>query len=126
MPSIGKLPPQAVELEEAVLGAIMLERDSLNEVIDLISPDSFYSEKNKNIYEAIVQLFSENEPIDILTVTNKLRKIGKLESSGGAFYVTQLTSTVSQSANIRYHAMIVSEMAPKRAAKVVIKIGRLS
>jgi len=112
--NIGKLPPQAIELEEAVLGAIMLEKDSLNEVIDLLSPDSFYSEKNKNIYEAILQLFSENEPIDILTVTNKLRKNERLESSGGAFYVTELTSKISSSSNIRYHAMIVSEMAVKR------------
>ena len=112
--NIGKLPPQAIELEEAVLGAIMLEKDALNEVIDILSPDSFYSDKNKNIYEAILQLFSDNDPIDLLTVTNRLRKLGKLESSGGAFYVTELSAKVSSSSNIRYHSMIIAEMAIKR------------
>ncbi|MCC5937024.1 MAG: replicative DNA helicase [Lunatimonas sp.] len=112
--ALGKLPPQAVDLEEAVLGALMLEKDALTAVVDILSADSFYKDSHKVIYEAILDLFNEGEPIDILTVTNQLRKNGKLELAGGAFHVTDLTSKVSSAANIEYHARIVTEQAMKR------------
>jgi replicative DNA helicase len=111
---IGKLPPQELELEEAILGALMLEKDAINEVIDILRPDSFYSDAHSMIFSAIVELFSKNEPIDLLTVTNRLRKNGELEKAGGSFRITEITSSVSSSANIQYHARIISETSIKR------------
>ena len=111
---LGKLPPQAVDLEEAVLGALMLERDALTNVIDILRPESFYKESHAEIYRAIYELFQSSEPIDILTVTNQLRKGGKLELVGGPYYITQLTNRVSSAANIEYHARIIVEQSIKR------------
>lgn len=105
----GKLPPQAVDLEEAVLGAIMLEKDALTSIIDALKPEVFYKESHQKIYKSILQLFEKSEPIDILTVTNQLKKNGELEIVGGPFYITQLTSRVASSANIEYHARIISQ-----------------
>ncbi|MDF9795826.1 replicative DNA helicase [Catalinimonas alkaloidigena] len=112
--TMGKLPPQATDLEEAVLGALMLEKEALTTVIDILQIDSFYKDSHKEIYKAILQLFDNSEPIDILTVTNQLRKIGTLEFAGGAFYVSGLTQKVNSAANVEFHARIVSEMAIKR------------
>lgn len=112
--SLGKVPPQATDLEEAVLGALMLEKDALTEVIDILKVDSFYKDSHQAIFEAILDLFGESQPIDLLTVTAQLRKNGKLEVAGGAFYITQLTSKVSSAANIEYHSRIISEQAIKR------------
>lgn len=111
---LGKLQPQATDLEEAVLGALMLEKGALNEVIDILNPDSFYKDAHKEIFEAIVDLFKANEPVDILSVTQKLRKSGKIELVGGPYYITQLTNRVSSAANIEYHARIIVEQAIKR------------
>ncbi len=111
---LGKLPPQAIDLEEAVLGALMLEKDALTTVIEILQVDSFYRETNQKIYEAILQLFDNSEPVDILTVTNQLRKNGTLEFAGGPFYVSGLTQRVNSAANVEYHARIVSEKAIKR------------
>jgi len=111
---LGKLPPQATDLEEAVLGALMLEKDALTNVIDILKPESFYKESHKAIYQAIYDLFQETEPIDILTVTNKLRTEGKIEMVGGPYYITQLTNKVSSAANIEYHARIIVEQSIKR------------
>jgi len=111
----GKVPPQAVELEEAVLGALMLEKDALTTVIDILTVDSFYKEANAEIYNTIVDLFNRSEPVDLLTVTNDLRKKGKLELVGGPYYITELTSKVNSAANIEYHARIINEQAIKRA-----------
>ena len=112
--SLGKLPPQAVDLEEAVLGALMLEKDALTNVIDILKPDSFYRDNHKEIFSAIVELFNNSEPVDILTVTNQLRKKGVLDMVGGPYYITQLTSKVSSAANVEYHARIINEKAIKR------------
>lgn len=105
----GKLPPQAVDLEEAVLGAIMLEKDALTAVIDILKPETFYKEVHQIIFEAIRQLFQKPEPVDILTVTNQLKSMGKLEITGGAYYITQLTNRVSSAANIEYYARILMQ-----------------
>ena len=96
--NMGKMPPQAVELEEVVLGALMLEKDALTNVIDILKPESFYREAHEEIYKAIVQLFNNSEPVDLMTVTNQLRKNGKLEIVGGAYYITSLTSRVNSAA----------------------------
>ncbi|BDD09580.1 replicative DNA helicase [Fulvitalea axinellae] len=110
----GKMPPQALELEEVVLGALMLEKEALTSVVDILRPESFYKDSHQEIYRAVLELFNEAEPVDILTVTEKLRKRGKLEAVGGAFFVSQLTSRVSSAANIEFHARIVSEQSIKR------------
>ena len=105
----GKVPPQAIDLEEAVLGALMLEQNALTAVIDILKPEVFYREAHQLIFRAIQRLFSASEPIDILTVTNELKKSGDLELVGGPYYITQLTNRVASSANIEYHARIISQ-----------------
>ena len=100
----GKLPPQAVDLEEAVLGAIMLEKNSVNESIDILKPESFYKESHQKIFTAIRDLFQNSEPIDILTVTKRLQKSGDLDFVGGPYYISQLTNRVASAANIQYHS----------------------
>ncbi len=112
--NLGKLPPQAIDMEEAVLGALMLEKDALTTVIDILKPESFYKDANKEVYQAIVDLFNNSEPVDMLTVANQLRELGKLEIAGGAYYLTELTSRVNSAANIEFHSRIVVEQAIKR------------
>ncbi len=112
--SLGKLPPQALDLEEAVLGALMLEKGALNAVVEFLKPEHFYSEQHQEIYRAIIELFKGSEPVDMRTVVNQLRKEAKLELVGGAYYIAELTSKVSSGANIEYHARVVIEMAIKR------------
>jgi len=116
----GKLPPQAVDLEEAVLGAMMLEKDAVTAVIDMLHPDVFYKEAHQAIYSAIHKLFSSNQPIDILTVTNELKSGGNLELAGGAYYITQLTSRIASSANIEFHAGILMQ---KHLQRELIRIS---
>jgi replicative DNA helicase len=112
--SLGKLPPQAPDLEEAVLGALMLEKNALTAVIEFLRPDHFYVEAHKIIFEAIIDLFKTSDPVDMRTVVAQLRKNGKLELVEGAYKIAELTSKVSSAANIEYHARIVIEMAIKR------------
>ncbi|WP_395803549.1 replicative DNA helicase [Daejeonella sp.] len=106
---LGKLPPQAIDLEEAVLGALMLEKDALSAVIDILNPAVFYKDSHQKIFEAIQFLFQKSSPIDILTVTAQLRQQGDLEMIGGAYYITELTNRVASAANIEYHARIISQ-----------------
>lgn len=113
--ALGKLPPQAIELEEAILGALMLEKDALTDAIEKLNPDTFYKEAHQIIFNAIKVLFQKGEPVDILTVTNQLRSTGELEIVGGAYYIAQLTSKVSSSANIETHVQIITELAIKRS-----------
>lgn len=112
--SLGKLPPQALDLEEAILGALMLEKNALTAVVEFLRPEHFYTEQHKEIYTAIIDLFKNSEPVDMRTVVAQLRKSGKLELVGGAYYIAELTSKVSSAANIEYHARIIIEMAIKR------------
>ena len=112
--SLGKLPPQAVDIEEVVLGALMLEQHALSSVIDILKVESFYKEAHQNIYESIVQLFNNSDPVDIKTVVHQLRKNGKLELVGGSYYIADLTTRVNSAANIEYHARIISEQSIKR------------
>jgi replicative DNA helicase len=112
--SLGKLPPQALDLEEVVLGALMLEKNALNAVVEFLKPEHFYLETHKEIYTAIVELFKSTEPVDMRTVVNQLRKSGKIEVVGGAYYIAELTAKVSSAANIEYHARVIMEMAIKR------------
>ncbi len=111
---IGKIPPQAPELEEAVLGAVMLEKEAVATVIEILRPPYFYKDAHQKIYEAIESLFARSEPVDILSVTNELRKNGNLELVGGAYYVAWLTSRVGSAANVEYHARVIAEKFIKR------------
>jgi replicative DNA helicase len=112
--SLGKLPPQALDLEEAVLGALMLEKNALNAVVEFLKPEHFYKETHKEVYAAIVDLFKSSDPVDMRTVVNQLRKTGKLELIGGAYAIAELTSKVSSAANIEFHSRVIMEMAIKR------------
>lgn len=103
----GKLPPQAVDIEEIVLGALMLEKNAISTVVNLLSSDVFYKEAHQVIYRAIISLYDKSQPVDILTVTNRLKETNNLELSGGPFYITQLTSRIASSANIEHHAGIL-------------------
>ena len=105
----GKLPPQAVDIEEAVLGAIMLEKDALTDVIEILQPDMFYLDAHQRIFTAVKKLFADNKPIDILTVTNQLKFSGDLDVVGGAYYISKLTNRVSSSANTEFHSRIIVE-----------------
>ncbi len=111
---LGKMPPQATDLEEAVLGAIMLDKNALTDVIEILSVDSFYKEANQKVFKAILSLFDKTEPIDILTVTQELRESGELELVGGAYYISKLTSRVNSAANIEFHSRIIAQSAIKR------------
>ena len=105
----GKLTPQAVEFEEAVLGALMIDDNAVTEVLSILKPEMFYVEANQHIFSAIRKLFSASQAIDVLTVTNQLKKDKLLEVSGGASYVAGLTNRINSSANVEFHARIVME-----------------
>lgn len=105
----GKVQPQATALEEAVLGALMLDKDALSSVMDIVSPASFYLDAHKHIYEAMIVLFNASHPIDLLTVTEELKKLDKLAEVGGPGYLVKLTNKVASAANIEYHARIIAQ-----------------
>jgi replicative DNA helicase len=111
---IGKVPPQAVDMEEAVLGAMLLEKSALD-VLDSLRPDDFYIEAHRVIYQAIQELFAAGAPVDMLSTRTHLSKSGKIEQIGGSFRLAEITSKVSSAANVAYHAKIVREMAMRRA-----------
>ncbi|MBS4058365.1 MAG: replicative DNA helicase [Bacteroidales bacterium] len=116
----GRIPPQAIDLEEVVLGAMMLEKDAVNAVIDILKPEVFYKDGHQKIAEAIQNLFVKSEPIDILTVTNELRSMGDLEMIGGPYYISQLTNRVVSGANIEFHARIILQ---KHIQRELIRIS---
>tara|TARA_A100000164_G_scaffold8773_1_gene7512 strand:- start:535 stop:2052 length:1518 start_codon:yes stop_codon:yes gene_type:complete len=103
----GKLPPQAVDLEEVVLGAMMIDKKGVDEVIDILQPESFYKESHQLIFNAIISLFEKQEPIDIKTVSFQLKKDGNLNSVGGDYYLIELSQKVSSSAHIEFHSRII-------------------
>jgi len=106
---MGKIPPQALDLEEAVLGAIMLEKNAALEVLDILRADSFYIPAHQKIFGAIVELSKTYKPIDILTVTEALRQTKELDEVGGAYYISRLTSKVGSAAHIEHHARIIAQ-----------------
>ena len=111
----GKLPPQAIELEEAVLGAMLIDKKGVDEVIDLLEPAAFYKTAHQNIFESILNLFQNSQPIDLLTVSSDLRKNGKLESIGGDYFLVQLTQRVASPAHIEFHARIILQKYIQRS-----------
>ena len=113
-PTVGVVPPQAVELEEAVLGALMLERDSIIAVQEYVTPEAFYTEEHRLIYKAIESLSAELKPIDLYTVTECLKVRGELKKVGGAAYLAQLTQKVGSAANVEFHAKIIAQKYVQR------------
>lgn len=111
---LGVMPPFDADLENAVLGAILLQGPCFHAVKKFLLPDHFYISKNQLVYKACLELDKENEPVDMRTVVNQLRKNGNIEAVGGAHYIACLTAPVSSGANIEYHARCVIEYAMRR------------
>ena len=118
----GKLPPQAVDLEEVVIGALMIDKKGLDEVIDILTPEVFYKPAHQEIFRAIRKLFESSEPIDLLTVSNEMRKNGTIAQIGGEFYLVQLTNKVSSSAHIEFHSRILLE---KHILRELIRVSNM-
>jgi len=112
--TVGNVPPQAVELEEAVLGALMLEKDSIISVQEYVTPEAFYTEEHRLIYKAINELSMELKPIDLYTVTERLKVKKELKKVGGASYLAQLTQKVGSAANVEFHAKIIAQKYVQR------------
>lgn len=106
---LGKVPPQAIDLEEAVLGAVMLEKDAIISVIDIVTPECFYKETHRIVYNSILTLSKELQPIDLLTVTEELRKTNQLDAVGGPYFLAQLTNKVASAAHVEFHARIITQ-----------------
>ena len=105
----GHLQPQALEVEKAVLGALMIDKDAYSVVCEILYPESFYEPRNKKVYAAIRDLAMAEKPVDIVTVTDQLSKSGTLEDVGGPVYIAELSGRVASSANIEYHANIIAQ-----------------
>ena len=106
---IGKMPPQARELEEAVLGALMLEKDAFSIISDILKTESFYEDIHQSIFGAIHNLAMQQKPVDVLTVVEELKRRGELEQVGGAVYVAELTDKVASAAHVEYHSRIIAQ-----------------
>ncbi|WP_236913443.1 replicative DNA helicase [Clostridium sp. Cult1] len=107
--ALGKIPPHSLEAEQSVLGAMILNKEAINTAIEQLHPDDFYKEANKEIFQAIIELFNRNEPVDIITLSEELRKRGTLESLGGVTYLAELSGGVAITSNVKYYCDIVEE-----------------
>ena len=116
----GKVPPQVQEFEEAVLGALMLEKDAIHTVVDILKPESFYNDAHGKIFKAIQDLSLEHKPIDIHTVAQQLKENGDIEIIGGPYYLAQLTNKVASTAHLEYHARIIAQ---KFIQRELIRVG---
>ncbi|NBB74938.1 MAG: replicative DNA helicase [Bacteroidetes bacterium] len=105
----GRVPPQATDVEMSVLGAMLIEREAIPKAIEILPPEAFYSSKHQNIYMAILSLFERGNPVDLVTLTDELKRRDELESIGGPYYLTELTTQVASAANVEYHARIIAE-----------------
>jgi len=113
--ALDRLPPQSIEAEQSVLGAILLENDALTKAIEIISPEDFYREAHRKIFNVMVELFEKGEAIDLITVTDSLKRRDELDAVGGVTYLSTLASQVPTAANVRYHSRIIKEKALLRA-----------
>ena len=111
----GKLQPQALELEKAVLGALMIDNESLSDTIDYLRAEYFYKNEHQKIFEAIIHLFNQAQPVDILTVTEELKRMDELDSVGGLSYISELTNNVASASNTEFHSRIIAEKFIKRS-----------
>jgi replicative DNA helicase len=114
----GKIPPQAVDIETAVIGAILVDKEVIHQVVNILTDDCFYDERNRIMYLAIKSLYNKSNPIDLLTICDELRNLGTLEEAGGFFYVSQSTSRVGSTSNVEYHARVLQDKATLRRLAV--------
>lgn len=112
---IDKLPPQNIEAEQSVLGAIIFDNEAMAKALEILSPEDFYKDTHKRLFNSMIELFEKNEPIDIVTLSDHLKKIGILDSIGGISYLSYLANIVPTSANVRHHAKIVREKSILRS-----------
>lgn len=110
----GRVPPQAMDVEMAVLGGMLLEKEAISKAIEVLDESAFYKPAHQQIFSAMTGLFERSEPIDLITIIEELRRRGQLEKIGGEFYLTELTTKVTNAANIEFHAHIVLEKALMR------------
>jgi replicative DNA helicase len=111
---LGKIPPQAIELEELVLGALMLDHQSIEDIYNDLVPEAFYKDAHQKIYQAILNLYNKNEGIDMITVTNELRTMNCIEEVGGPYFVSMLASKVASASHIKFHALVIKDKYFKR------------
>jgi replicative DNA helicase len=114
LPTDGRVPPQAVDVEAAVLSAMLLEKDALAKALEVLQADAFYKPAHQQVFSAMVSLFDRSEPVDLITLTEELRRNAQLEKIGGEYFLVELSTHVSSAANIEYHAHIVLEKALMR------------
>ncbi|MDX1546068.1 MAG: replicative DNA helicase [Rhodothermales bacterium] len=107
----GRVPPQATDVEQSVLGAMLIEREAIPRAIEVLAPDAFYDARHQKIYTAVLSLFERGNPVDLITLTDELKRRGELDETGGAYYLTELTTRVASAANVEYHARIIAEKA---------------
>ncbi len=105
----GRMPPQAMDVEQSVLGAMLLEKEAIARAVEVLPQGSFYDSRHGKIYQAILSLFDRNNPVDLVTVSEELKRRGELDDIGGSYYLTELTAKVATSANVEYHARIIAE-----------------
>jgi replicative DNA helicase len=120
----GRIPPQAVDIEEQVLGAMLLEKEAISKVIEVLDDEAFHADRNRRVFQALVALFERGEPADSITVSEELRRRGQLENVGGESYLVELTMKVTSGANVEYHAKIVLEKALLR--KLITETGTIA
>ena len=106
----GRVPPQATDVEQSVLGAMLIEREAIPKAIEILAPDAFYDQRHRRIYEAVLALFERGNPVDLITLTEELKRAGQFEGIGG-YYLSELTTKVASAANVEYHARIIAEKA---------------
>lgn len=118
-----KLPPCDVEAEKSILGSFMLDKNAIIKVVDLINPEDFYDYKHQKIYSSILELYEKNQPIDVLTVSNKLKNREQLTEVGGSAYLAELVNFVPSASHVNHYAQIIRE---KNVAGTCINIRRHS
>jgi replicative DNA helicase len=120
----GRIPPQAVDIEEQIIGAMLLDKEAISRVVEVVDDGAFHAERNRKIFQAIIRLFEKGEPADSITVAEELRRKGELDGAGGEAYLVELTMKVSSTANVEYHARIVLEKALMRS--LIAESGKIS
>src|SRR5512138_1417619 len=124
LPAGGRIPPQALDVEEQILGAMLLEKEAIARVFEVLDYTAFHADRNRKIFQAIARLFEKGEPVDSITLGEELRRSGDLDAAGGEAYLVDLTMKVSSTANVEYHARIVLEKALMRS--LIAESGKIA
>ena len=112
--SMGRIPPHSIEAEQSILGSMILDKTSINTAVEIIRPDDFYKQSNGEIYSAIINLFNKNEPVDIITLQEELKRRNSLDAIGGVTYLANLSGGIATTANTEYYCKIVDEKSTLR------------